>query len=35
MVDTALLNWTLSQVLSILIIMTRVGPLLFLMPHLE
>ena len=32
MVDTALLNWTLNQVLIILIIMTRVGPLLFLMP---
>ncbi len=32
MVDTALLNWTLNQVFNVLIIMTRVGPLLFLMP---
>lgn len=32
MTDTALLNWTLNNVLSLLIIMTRVGPLIFLMP---
>lgn len=32
MVDASLLNWTLNQVLIVLIIMTRVGPLLFLMP---
>ncbi|NOX25312.1 MAG: flagellar biosynthetic protein FliR [Deltaproteobacteria bacterium] len=32
MVDTALLNWTLSQVFSLLVIMARVGPLIFLMP---
>jgi flagellar biosynthetic protein FliR len=32
MTDTALLNWTLSQVFSLLVIMTRVGPLIFLMP---
>ena len=32
MVDTALLNWTLSQVLALLVIMIRVGPMLFMMP---
>jgi flagellar biosynthetic protein FliR len=32
MVDTALLNWTMSQFLTVIIIMVRVGPLLFLMP---
>jgi len=32
MTDTALLNWTLNNVLSLLVIMTRVGPLVFLMP---
>ncbi len=32
MTDTALLNWTLDQVFSLLIIMIRVGPLIFLMP---
>ncbi len=32
MTDTALLNWTLSQIFSLLIIMARVGPLIFLMP---
>lgn len=32
MVDAALLNWTLNQFLEMLIIMTRVGPLIFLMP---
>lgn len=34
MTDTALLNWTLNNVLSVLIIMTRVAPLVFLMPIL-
>ncbi len=34
MVETALLNWTLNQTLSVLIIMTRVGPMIFLMPVL-
>lgn len=34
MTDTALLHWTLNNVLSLLIIMTRVGPLVFLMPIL-
>lgn len=32
MVDTALLNWTLEQIVRLLIIMVRVGPLIFLMP---
>jgi len=32
MVDTALLNWTLSRVLVLIVIMVRVGPLIFLMP---
>lgn len=32
MVETALLNWTLNQLLSLVIILTRVGPLLFFMP---
>lgn len=32
MVETALLNWTLSQALTLVIIMLRVGPLMFLMP---
>jgi flagellar biosynthetic protein FliR len=32
MTDTALLNWTLNNLLSLLVIMTRVGPLVFLMP---
>lgn len=32
MTDTALLNWTLNNVLSLMVIMTRVGPLVFLMP---
>ncbi len=32
MVDTAILNWTLNQVLSLAIIMIRIGPLVFLMP---
>ncbi|MBW1792499.1 MAG: flagellar biosynthetic protein FliR [Deltaproteobacteria bacterium] len=32
MVDTALLNWTISQFLTVIIIMIRVGPLLFFMP---
>ena len=30
--ETSLLNWTLQQALTVVIIMTRVGPLLFLMP---
>ncbi|MEA1933658.1 MAG: flagellar biosynthetic protein FliR [Thermodesulfobacteriota bacterium] len=34
MVDTALLNWTLDQFLSLVIIITRVGPLVFFMPVL-
>jgi flagellar biosynthesis protein FliR len=34
MVDAFLLNWTLAQFLTMIIIMTRVGPLLFLMPIL-
>ena len=34
MVDTALLNWTLNQFLSLVIIITRVGPLIFFMPVL-
>ena len=32
MVDTAILNWTLNHVLSIAVIMIRVGPLVFFMP---
>lgn len=32
MPDTALLRWTLDHILSLLVIMTRVGPLVFLMP---
>ncbi|MDA8160008.1 MAG: flagellar biosynthetic protein FliR [Desulfobacteraceae bacterium] len=32
MPDTALLNWTLDQVLTLLVIMTRVGPMVFMMP---
>jgi flagellar biosynthetic protein FliR len=32
MIESALLNWTLNQVLTTLVIITRVGPLLFLMP---
>lgn len=32
MIETALLNWTLSQVLTALVIITRVGALIFLMP---
>ena len=32
MTDTALLHWTLEHILSLLVIMTRVGPLIFLMP---
>lgn len=32
MPETALLNWTLSQILSVLVILTRVVPLLFFMP---
>ncbi|MBC8316840.1 MAG: flagellar biosynthetic protein FliR [Desulfobulbaceae bacterium] len=32
MVDPALLNWTISQFLTVIIIMIRVGPLLFFMP---
>lgn len=32
MVDANLLNWTLNQFLALVIIMIRVGPLLFLMP---
>jgi len=34
MIEAALLNWSLSQFMRLLIIMTRVGPLLFLMPIL-
>jgi flagellar biosynthesis protein FliR len=34
MVDAFLLNWTLAQLLAVLIIMIRVGPLIFLMPIL-
>lgn len=34
MVDASLLNWTLNQFLVMLIVMVRVGPLLFLMPVL-
>jgi len=32
MVDTDLLNWTLSHILTLMVIMIRVGPLIFLMP---
>lgn len=32
MPETALLNWTLTQILSMAIILTRVAPLLFFMP---
>ncbi|MFZ5763233.1 MAG: flagellar biosynthetic protein FliR [Thermodesulfobacteriota bacterium] len=32
MVESALLNWSLSQLMRLLVIVTRVGPLLFLMP---
>ena len=32
MPEAALLNWTLSQFLSLVIIMTRVGPLIFFLP---
>lgn len=32
MPEAALLNWTLNQFLSLVIIMTRVGPLLFFLP---
>jgi len=32
MIDAKLLNWTLSQFLTVLVILTRVGPLIFLMP---
>lgn len=32
MVDTAFLNWTLANILALVVIMVRVGPLIFLMP---
>lgn len=32
MTDTALLNWSLQNILELFIILTRVGPLLFFMP---
>lgn len=32
MTDTALLHWTLDHVLTLLVIMARVGPLIFLLP---
>jgi flagellar biosynthetic protein FliR len=32
MVDAALLNWTLQQFLKVIIILVRVGPLIFFMP---
>ncbi len=32
MIESALLNWTLGQVLNVLVIITRVGALIFLMP---
>ncbi|MBU0674040.1 MAG: flagellar biosynthetic protein FliR [Proteobacteria bacterium] len=32
MIDAGILNWTLNQALHLLIILTRVGPLIFLMP---
>jgi flagellar biosynthetic protein FliR len=34
MVESALLNWTLNQILSLIVILTRVAPVLFLMPIL-
>jgi len=34
MPEAALLNWTLTQLLSMVIILTRVAPLLFFMPVL-
>lgn len=34
MAETALLNWSLNQLMRLVVIMTRVGPLLFLMPVL-
>ena len=34
MVDTALLNWSLNNIMALVAIMTRVGPLIFLMPVL-
>ncbi len=34
MIESSLLNWTLQQALSVIVIMTRVGPLMFLMPVL-
>ena len=32
MVDTALLNWSLANIMALIAIMARVGPLIFLMP---
>ncbi|MBU0481466.1 MAG: flagellar biosynthetic protein FliR [Proteobacteria bacterium] len=32
MIDSGVLNWTLTQVLLLLVILIRVGPLIFLMP---
>ena len=32
MIDTTILNWTLGQALAALVILTRVGPLIFFMP---
>lgn len=32
MVDAALLNWTIDQLMRLVMVMVRVGPLLFLMP---
>lgn len=32
MVDTTILNWTLANILALIVIMIRVGPLIFLMP---
>ena len=32
MPDTALLHWTLDHILTLLVIMTRVGPLIFMLP---
>lgn len=34
MVESALLNWTLNQILSLIVILTRVSPVLFFMPIL-
>lgn len=34
MTDTAFLHWTLDHILTLLVILTRVGPLIFLMPVL-